>query len=425
MKPLPANAGADGPLPSVVVFSTLFPSAAQPHAGVFIKERMFRVAQRLPLTVVAPVAWFPFQSVLQLWRPHFRPPAARHEMQQGIEVLRPRFLSVPGLFKRLDGLFLALGSLPTLLRLQRAGKLAVLDAHFAYPDGYAATLIGRWLGVPVAITLRGTEARHVRTPGLSALLKKALTHADVIFSVAAALKRIAVSVGIAEDKVLVVGNGVDTATFRPIPRAEARAALGLPQDCRVLATVGGLVERKGFHRVIDCLPALRETMPNLHYLVVGGPSGEGDWTDKLKAQVRRLGLESCVHFLGTMPAAELPVPLSAADVFVLSTRNEGWANVLLEAMACGLPVVTTDVGGNAEVVARGDLGTVVPFGDESALLEAIRDALGRTWDRDALMSYARANSWERRVETLVGELRRLGSRRTAPVVANVDPTTYT
>ena len=110
-------------------------------------------------------------------------------------------------------------------------------------------------------------------------------------------------------------------------------------DAPVLESVGALVERKGFHRVIECLPALRRRFPGLRYLVVGGPGPEGDWGARLRRDVIDLGLQECVVFLGTLAPGELNVPLSAADVFVLATRNEGWANVLLEAMACGLPVV--------------------------------------------------------------------------------------
>jgi len=92
--------------------------------------------------------------------------------------------------------------------------------------------------------------------------------------------------------------------------------------------------------------------------------------------------------------------LSASDIFVLATRNEGWANVFLEAMACGLPVVTTDVGGNAEVVCREELGSIVPFGDAAALQQALSDALSKDWDRTAILDYARDNQWDRRVAQL-------------------------
>ncbi|MGC4405576.1 glycosyltransferase [Methyloversatilis sp. MC4-4] len=394
--------------PHIVVFSTLFPNGAQPQAGVFIRERMFRVGAELPLTVVAPVPWFPFQSLLRLIRPHFRPDVPRIEVQQGVTVLHPRFLSVPGLFKRLDGVLLALGARGTLARLKREGRLDVLDAHFAYPDGYAASLLARWLHVPFTITLRGTEARHARTPGLRERLLAALERADRVFSVSSSLADIAAGLGIARDKLQVVGNGVDTRKFHPVDRDAARRALDIPADATVLISVGGLTERKGFHRVIELLPALRHEVPELLFLIVGGASAEGDWGPQLRQQVRELGLEDCVRFLGTLPPEALKQPLSAADVFVLATRNEGWANVFLEAMACRLPVVTTDVGGNREVVCRDELGTVVPFGDAAALQTALSAALARDWDRDAILAYARDNEWDGRVAALVTAFRALG-----------------
>ena len=129
--------------PHVVVLSSLFPSARQPGAGLFIRERMFRVGRHLPLAVVAPAPWFPLQSLLRRFRPGFRAGAPMHERQQGIDVWFPRFLSVPGALKQFDGLAMALGAWPRLRRLRREGRLDLIDAHFAYPDGYAATLLGR------------------------------------------------------------------------------------------------------------------------------------------------------------------------------------------------------------------------------------------------------------------------------------------
>lgn len=236
-------------------------------------------------------------------------------------------------------------------------------------------------------------------------VRKALERASRVFSVSDSLKRIAVGLGIPEQKVLVIANGVDTATFHPMPRGEARSRLGLPQDAPVLVSVGALVERKGFHRVIECVPALRAAMPDLQYLIVGGSSPEGDWRQRLESQVAAMGLTDCVRFLGAVPPDQLRVPLSAGDVFALATRNEGWANVFLEAMACGLPVVATDVGGNAEVVCRSDLGTIVPFGDARVLERALGAALSREWDRRAIMEYGRQNSWDHRIAVLVEALR--------------------
>jgi glycosyltransferase involved in cell wall biosynthesis len=232
------------------------------------------------------------------------------------------------------------------------------------------------------------------------------------------LKRHAASLGVASAKIVVVGNGVDIDKFHRLNRQDARRKLGLSGDAPVLVSVGALVERKGFHRVIECLPALRRRFPGLRYLVVGGAGPEGDWSARLRGCVVDLGLQDCVVFLGSLAPEELSVPLSAADVFVLATRNEGWANVFLEAMACGLPVVTTDVGGNAEVVATANLGTVVPFGQADQLARAIADALIRDWDRDAIVAYAESNNWDCRVRTLAESFTEIVGEYAGTDVAN-------
>src|SRR5687768_1229823 len=309
--------------PRIVVFSSLFPNPGQPNAGLFIRERMFRVGETLPLKVVAPVPWFPFQRLIRIWKPHFRPDAPASEIQAGVEVFHPRFFSVPGIFKSLDGFFMALGSLPTLRRLKREFDFHIIDAHFAYPDGYAASLLGKWVKVPVTITLRGTEARLCRSLLGRRLIFSALNRAVRVFSVADSLKRNAVLIGVSEDKIRVVGNGVDVHKFTRIPQDQARQLLGLPVVGPILVSVGGLCERKGFHRVIECLPDLKTSFPGIRYLIVGGASAEGDWSERLKRQVAELELSETVSFLGPMPSDRIKIPLSAADIFVLATRNEG------------------------------------------------------------------------------------------------------
>ena len=347
----------------LLVFSSLFPHSGAPNAGVFIRERMFRVGEVLPITVVAPQPWFPGQGLIRLFRPYFRQPAPRRDIQQGINILYPRFLSVPGFLKQFDGLSMALRTYPLLRRLRKQTGFNVIDAHFAYPDGYAATLLGKWLKLPVTITMRGTEVPHSKNPKLCPLLVSALTRATRLFSVSESLRQHAIALGVESSGIRVVGNGVDTDKFSPVDRAESRKRFGIPLHAKVMVSVGALVERKGFHRVIEILPTLIKHHSDILYLMVGGASVEGDWTERLKQQVEALDLSRHVRFLGPIPPVELKNILSAADLFVLPTSNEGWANVLLEAMACGLPIVTTDVGGNAEVVCRPELGTIVPFGD--------------------------------------------------------------
>lgn len=391
--------------PSIVVLSSLFPHGRSPTAGIFVRERMFRVGQALPLAVVSPQAWWPGQSLLRRWRPGYRLEGDQYEQVDGFEVFRPRAWCAPGIGRRWDGRAMAAAARPVVARLLAAGRCAVIDAHFAYPDGYAASLLARRFGVPYTVTLRGTEPRHLLDPALRWRIREALNGAARVFTVSNSLREIGIAAGVPPERFEVVGNGVDSSVFHPMARDEARRQLGLRADARVLCTIGALVERKGFHRVLALMPEMLKRMPDLVYLIVGGASPEGDWTERLHREVEARGLGDAVRFLGPLAPRQLRVPLSASDVFVLPSSNEGWANVILEAMACGVPVVASDVGGNAEVVCDSTLGSIYPFTDESALRSALEHALSREWDRAAILAHAQANTWDTRVVRLVAAFR--------------------
>jgi glycosyltransferase involved in cell wall biosynthesis len=385
--------------PRVVVFSSLFPSAQAPTAGTFIRERMFRVAKQVPLVVIAPQAWSPFDGLVRLVRKSFRPMAAEVEVMDGVQVYRPRFFSMPGLFKRYDGWFMAHGASKVFKQVCREFKPTLVDAHFLFPDGYAASRLAKQAGLPLTITIRGSKDEWLIGTDREPFLKRALQAASHLIAVSDALKRdVAMRLGIEARKVTVIGNGVDLSKFQRVDRAQARAKLGLPDDAKVLISVGGLIERKGFHRIIPLLPALRQQWPTLRYLIVGGGTTQADMTDALKTLARQHGVDDIVQFCGAQVPAELKWYYGAADVFALATAHEGWANVFLEAMACGLPVITTQVGGNAEVVANPSLGTLVPFFDDNAFQQALHDALSRSWDRDAIVAYAQSNTWDQRID---------------------------
>lgn len=397
--------------PRVLVFSSLFPSAAAPLAGLFIRERMFRVARQLPMVVVAPQPWSPLDAVVRCFRPSFRPVAASYERMQGVDVYRPRFLSLPGMLKSIDGWSMAAGAHRVCRRIARQFGPTVVDAHFLYPDGFAATLIGSRLGLPVVITVRGSKDEWLIGTPRERFLRRAMARARRLIAVSDALRRsVVLRLGQPEDKAVVIGNGVDTQRFEPVPRQAARRVLGLPADAPVLVSVGGLTENKGFHRVIELLPALRRAHPGLIYVIVGGGTPKGDQRARLEALALERGVADAVRFLGPKPPDELKWCYGAADLFVLATAFEGWANVFLEAMACGIPVVTTDVGGNAEVVCRAELGTLVPYWDGERFAQAILDGLHRRWDPVALRQHALDNSWDRRVSQLIGVLRDAGAR---------------
>ncbi len=397
----------DSRRPRLVVFTRVYPNAAQPNLGLFVRERMRRVAEHLDVVVVAPAPWFPFQGLLGRLRPHSRPPLPAFEQQGSIRIYHPRFFCIPGTLKWTDGFFLALGCLPLLRRLKRDFRFDIIDAHFVYPDGVAARWLAKWLRCPYTITLRGSLTRFESSALHRRQIDAALTDAARVFSVADSLRQDAIRWGQAPDHVQVIGNGANLERFFPENQELARRRLHLPEKGRLLVSVGGLTERKGFHRVIATLPELLKRHPDLHFVIAGGATPEGDNEAQLREQVQHLGLGERVSFLGQVAPEQLRFVYSAGDLFVLATRFEGWANVFLEASACGLPIVTTNVGGNAEVVSSEQVGLLVPYGDHDALRDAILDALSRGWDREAILSHARANAWETRIPQLVAAFERI------------------
>ncbi len=409
-------------IPRLIVYSSLFPSAATPAAGAFIRERMFRVARRLPMVVVSPQPWSPFDWIVRLLRPSFRPRAPRREIMDGIEVFRPRWLSLPGLAKRFDGWLMWRGSERCVRKIQRRFAATVVDAHFLYPDGWAATRIARRLGLPATITIRGSKDEWLIGTNREPLLVEAMRAAARLYAVSDALKRdVAVKLGIEDRKVKVIGNGVDLEKFTQVDKAEARHRLGIPNGAKVLIGVGGLIPRKGFHRVIPLIPELRRRHPGLVYLIVGGGVSHGDMRRELEGLAESLGVSDSVRFCGPQKPENLKWFYGAADVFVLATEHEGWANVFLEAMACGLPVITTKVGGNAQVVADTRLGAVVDWWHPNAFRDAIDEALERNWNRQAIIGYARSNTWDDRIDRLVADFQMLATGdRSSPLAPSED-----
>ncbi len=376
---------------NVLSLSTIFPSAVAPAQGVFIKERLKGLMSRHDVEVWRCRPWSPG---LGWFRKEARRPFPAKETVDGLLVRDLRFPYVPGAMKTWDGPSLA----RSVLRALRGSHFRpdLLDAHFAYPAGYAAVRVAERLGIPSVITLRGTFPSYLadRRRGR---IREALLGATRVVAVSQSLadeaRRLVGSDRDMDFDCRVVPNGIDTGLFQPGDATASAARLGLPRRRPVLLTVGGLVPRKGAHRVIRILPRLLDRHPDLLYVLVGGGSVEGDFRRELEASIRDLGLERSILITGERPHEELPDFYRAADVFVLSTSNEGWANVLQESLACGTPVVTTDVGGNRDVVGAEDHGLVVPFDDEDGLAAAILEALDRNWSRAAISKWGRRLDW--------------------------------
>jgi glycosyltransferase involved in cell wall biosynthesis len=389
----------------LLTFSTLYPSAARPIHGIFVENRLRHLVAsgEAVSTVVAPVPWFPFASPrFGRWAAHANTPV--RETRHGLTIHHPRYLVIPKVGMTLAPWLLYRATLPIVRRLCAEGpRPDAIDAHYLYPDGVAASWIGQALNLPVVITARGTDVTLIPRYRLPrALIQRAIRDAAALVTVSGALKQALVGLGAPDNKVTVLRNGVETTLFHPPEdRAAARAALRLTQP--TLMSVGWLIERKGHHRIIEAMPAL----PGYTLLIVG----EGPERANLAALIERLGLADRVRLLGARPHTELPMLYGVADALVLASSREGWANVLLEAMACGTPVIASNIWGNPEVVRSSDAGVIMSHNTPEGIVGATRALFASLPDRAATRAYAEQFSWDETTAGQIALFRRVSGRQ--------------
>ena len=379
----------------LLTFSTLFPNAAQPNHGIFVENRLRHLLATgaAAARVLAPVPYFPSGAQrFGPWGAYARAP--RQERRHGLLIDHPRYPVIPRLGMSLAPFLLAQASLRALRGMMRAGfDFDLIDAHYVYPDGVAAVRLGAALGRPVVITARGSDVTQLPDHAIPRrLIQDAVRRADALIGVSAALAERLVALGAPPARVTVLRNGVDTALFRPPPdREAARAGFGLTGP--TLVSVGALIPRKRHHLTIAAMALL----PEFSLLI----AGDGPERAALAAQIASLGLAGRVRLLGPLPHADLPALYGAADASVLASAREGWANVLLESMACGAPVVASDIPGNPEVVREPAAGLIVGANTAEGIAAAVRTLFAALPARDATRAYAERHGWE---ETSQGQL---------------------
>ena len=375
----------------ILTFSTLYPNASQPRHGIFVEQRLRKLVASKAVTarVMAPVPWVPVDARLfGSYAAYARVPrtASRH----GIDIVHPRYPVIPKVGMTVAPWLMAAAVWPSLKRLMRSGyDFDLIDAHYFYPDGVAASMLARLAGKPFVVTSRGTDVNLIPRYALPRrMILAAADKAAGLVTVSQALKDGLVDLGVADERVTVLRNGVDLEFFKPMARADARADTGWTG--RRLLSVGHLIERKGHHLIIEALNQL----PDCHLVI----AGDGPMDAELESLARRLGVADRVTFLGAVDQSRLPLLYCAADALVLASSREGMANVPLEAIACGLPVVATPIWGTPEVIAAPEAGVLTRDRSAPALVEAVNSLFADYPDRARTRAYAERFSWDATTE---------------------------
>lgn len=379
----------------VLTFTKLYPNAQMPWHGIFIARRVTALARAggHQIEVVAPVPYYPkFLPGNAEWNKLKLVPEV--EVQQSLRVYHPRYFNPPKIGMARYGHWMAQGSRARVTHLLHNGfPFDVIDAHFIYPDGYAAIRLGQRLHRPVVVTARGSDiTRNKHYPHIRPLLLDVMRSAAQLVAVSEELRDDFLELGATPEKIHVIPNGIETEVFYPMPQTEARETLGLAPEDRWLVSVGRLDRNKGQWLILEALKkiGLAELQRRRIRLAL---IGQGEDRATLAAISRAAGFDAIVHFAGQLSPEIICIWYNAADVKILASSREGSPNVVLEALACGTPAVTSRAGRNALVIEEGRNGLLFPTEDADALQSAILRALDHPWDRAEIARTGRQRSW--------------------------------
>lgn len=393
----------------ILVFTTLWPNREQPGFGIFIRNRLLALARSPGVTVrvVAPVPYFPpwldGRAIPEKWRRLARVP--EFELADGLSVYRPRYFNPPKIGMSLYDRWMAAGTIQLIQRLNREEPIDLIDAHYVYPDGAAAVRIAEKTGIGVVVTARGTDINlFTEMPLIRRRIRRTLARADGLIAVSAALRDRMAGLGIPREKVAVISNGIDDGLFRPIDRDAARLRLNLSREGTIVLAVASLVPLKRIDMLIRAFRLLDRDDARL--IVIG----EGPERQRLEALAGEVS--AGVSLIGPRDQRELPLWYSAADLLCLTSSREGSPNVLREALACGLPIVASDVGGVAEIIDGAPGCRIVADLNERTLARAISLTLDSQPQRSAIAAFNR-RSWDQVAGEILEYYERIGFRSRA------------
>lgn len=374
---------------NVIIVSNIFPNSQEPQRGMFTYQIVNELRQFCHVDVVAPVPWIPRRLANRGPRKFLHAFVPGCEEMDGITVYHPRYLVVPRMGFT-HAVSMAVPILGCLKVISKEHPIDLINAHWVFPDGVAAVWAGRYLQRPTVLTALGCDINLYATmPARRAQIIWAMKNACSVTSVASSLKDAIVSLGIPEKKVRVVPNGVNSGTFKIMDRIACRRNLSLPENKKIILTVGSQDEVKGTCALIEAFARLVKSTRSRFVLAL---VGDGPLRSKLEQQTRALGVSESVIFAGSRPHAEISLWMNAADVFCLPSLREGHPNVVIESMACGTPVVATRVGEICHML-NSRSGLIVPIGDANTLSLALKEALNRQWSRTEIRSGVQGHDW--------------------------------
>lgn len=379
---------------NILVYSSQYRLPNEAYGAPFT-EQLVRAMQKLPsvtgMTVVCPVPWYPRSRLFRFNPDWSKLAAVPHQgVVDGVAVLYPKYLMVPKISGAVQPWLLAAASFGAIKALHASRKIDVINARWIYPDGVAAVWMGRRLGIPVVLTALGCDINLYSNYYVRGVqIRWALRRADHVTAVSRPLVDKIVSLGVSPDRVTCEPNGVDLDRFDSQKRKAANELAPSSLAPNYLLAVARLSEEKGIGNLVRALGLLKQRNALKFRTVI---VGDGPDRRSLLADVGRLDLNDHVTFIGSVPHSQVDAWMRNAHALCLPSLREGMPNVVLEALATGIPVVASRVGGIPDVIDDTS-GVMVPPGDIESLATALHAVFTRQWDASQVRARVAHLSW--------------------------------
>jgi glycosyltransferase involved in cell wall biosynthesis len=389
----------------------MYPYPMEPTFGLFVHDQVKELARRCEVMVVSFTPLSPpiVRGLKSKWGRYASKP--HQDRLDGIDVQYPRYLNIPGARGFPLSVFLySWAGNRFVAALKDKFGFDLVHAHAICPDGFAAAHISRQTGVPAVCTIHGSDVNIYphRTRLTRLITQHAIGDVNAIITVSAALREKTLELATPRNEIQVISNGVDVKKFAPLAKEQQRAALGLPQDAKILLYVSRLDQAKGLSYLLMAVQSVLRDEGNCLLVLLG----EGPYRARLDQECAELGLENNVRFAGWRPHDEVAQWMGACDLVVQPSLHEGSPLPVYEALACGRPMIASQVGGIPELIISEDYGLLVPPADVAALSKALLCGLHKEWNTEQIRAYGRQYSWEHVGSQLISLYERMLARPT-------------
>jgi teichuronic acid biosynthesis glycosyltransferase TuaC len=396
-------------IPRVLVLSSMFPHPSDPTNGIFVKRQIEAVkGSGFDIRVIRPIPFIPEKASPYLHNERWKGYGEMPQKQQidGIDIYYLRYVVLPFTWFHPLSSFTQFWSLckriPNILSEFQPN---IFHSYNVTPEGYAGLLISHKYKWKHICGLRGSDINLYPFQNRLnlKLTQEVLRKSDQILSVSHALKKKALAIAEPMAEIKVVYNGCDLSMFfrKETSGFLIRKTLGIPENSKCIIYVGHLKMRKGIFDLIEILKRLSKKNYPIYLIIIG----DGGDRKSMEREIGQSSLKERILLMGSLTQEVISDFLSAADLFVLPTYQEGLPNVLLEAMACQLPIVTSRVGGIPEIVSDGINGLLVEPGEIEGFCQAIElllkdEILRSKMGKEGLKTIQKQFLWQKSAEEL-------------------------